>query len=709
MNTAILVILVSAVAPLCQASEKPISPALQVPVIDTLGPSLVAVEYTLRYDKGNEPIFGRVERCPKCGRTHILSQGGILVMEERPLEVAGFLVSARRVITTDLAIETRFIGKIDVGLHNRSVGAKIIGYYSGQNALLLEIDEPISGSIPLTFDAAAAAPYFIVDHAKTDGSWKTTMKSLPMTVSMTDRGRRFVAVPETGVIVDEKGTPAALSMKDELPVGDSWKRSPLDWPMISVEEMADLLVELKKWGERGVLRVSLEFRSPREDDTSGSAWGYGYDDDAALRNVLGVLVDSDRILVISNLKPNVTARLEKIVVHPADGEPVSASFAGTLRDFGCFLATLETPLQPSPNISRADIRETRNRLLLSAEIALQGERRVTYLGHRRVAAYAARWQGRIYPQIPGKSENVFLFDPNGDLLAAPVAIREKVTFERRRRDQETTVVTPLPYILSGLERDGRGLDPGNAPRSSERENRVAWLGVVLQGLDRELARANGVSDLTNDGRMGALVSYVYPGSPAEAAGIGQGSILLRLHAEGLPKPIDVSNDQWEPYYDNDWPPVLNEFSRILTDLGFGKQIRIEMFRDDKRAYIDHVITESPPHFESAPRYKSEALGLTVRDLTYEVRRHFQAGPDDPGVIVSKIEPGSKAAVASIEEQEIISHVNNVPIENVGEFEKLIDQVGDLKLMIRQMTQRRLVRIKHTDRIVDPVETGAAED
>ncbi|MCZ6682510.1 MAG: hypothetical protein O7B26_04945 [Planctomycetota bacterium] len=80
MNTAVLVILVSAAAPLCQASERPISPALQVPVIDTLGPSLVAVEYTLRYDKGNEPIFGRVERCPKCGRTHILNQGGILVM-----------------------------------------------------------------------------------------------------------------------------------------------------------------------------------------------------------------------------------------------------------------------------------------------------------------------------------------------------------------------------------------------------------------------------------------------------------------------------------------------------------------------------------------------------------------------------------------------------------------------------------------------------
>ena len=53
--------------------------------------------------------------------------------------------------------------------------------------------------------------------------------------------------------------------------------------------------------------------------------------------------------------------------------------------------------------------------------------------------------------------------------------------------------------------------------------------------------------------------------------------------------------------------------------------------------------QGPPSYDSAPKYKQEALGLTVRDMTYEVRRYLQKKDDDPGVVISKIELGSKAS------------------------------------------------------------------
>jgi hypothetical protein len=55
---------------------------------------------------------------------------------------------------------------------------------------------------------------------------------------------------------------------------------------------------------------------------------------------------------------------------------------------------------------------------------------------------------------------------------------------------------------------------------------------------------------------------------------------------------------------------------------------------------DFEIALGPRHYGSSPRYKFRTLGLTVRDLTYEVRRYFRCEPDAPGVIVSKIEPGA---------------------------------------------------------------------
>ena len=70
-----------------------------------------------------------------------------------------------------------------------------------------------------------------------------------------------------------------------------------------------------------------------------------------------------------------------------------------------------------------------------------------------------------------------------------------------------------------------------------------------------------------------------------------------------------------------------------------------LFIDGQIVNKDFVVTQSPRHFDSAPRHKSEILGMTVRDLTFEVRRHLLMKPDDPGVVISKIEPGENPSQA----------------------------------------------------------------
>ena len=254
-------------------------------------------------------------------------------------------------------------------------------------------------------------------------------------------------------------------------------------------------------------------------------------------------------------------------------------------------------------------------------------------------------------------------------------------------------------------------DPGNVPLSEQEEHRLAWLGTELQPLNRELARENKVSELTHDGATGALVSYVYPGSPAAGAGVEPGWILLRLLIEDQPRPLEIQADEtstivfpWqqldripEELFDRaptPWPLAENHLSRTLTDLGFGKKFKAEFFHDGKVITKDFVVTQSPTHYDSAPRYKSAALGITVRDLTYEVRLYFQKKDTDPGVIVSKVEPGSKGSVAGLKRYEVITHINDVEVKNVKDFEKQLGDAGDeLRLTVKRMTQGRVVKIK----------------
>ncbi|MCK4624001.1 MAG: PDZ domain-containing protein, partial [Phycisphaerae bacterium] len=275
-------------------------------------------------------------------------------------------------------------------------------------------------------------------------------------------------------------------------------------------------------------------------------------------------------------------------------------------------------------------------------------------------------------------------------------------------------------VLGDLDKN---IDKANIPLTEEEESRLAWMGVELQGLNKELARINNVSDLTNDGATGALVSYVYPGSPADKAGIEVGLVMLRIHAEDQPKPIEVRVESYgfagrafpwdrldtvpEQYYDRiprPWPSRENTVTRALTDLGFGKKYYVEFFSDGKIVKKDFKVIVSPPHYDTAKRHKSKPLGLTVRNLTYELQRYFQKKPGDPGVIISKIEPGSKASVSGLKPYEIITHVNGKEVADVKEFGKLIKDQAELQLLVKRMTRGRTVKIKLPPPTTQPAAT-----
>ena len=698
------------------AEPEPLSPAEQVALLDRLSPSLVRVEYTLQYDKGEAPaVRGCIERCPNCGNYHLNSADDV-VRDERPLEAAGFLLSPTQVLTADPLAHPRFVKGITARYAKGTAKAEIAAYVKGQNAIILKLSEPLAQATPLAFDAAKKGPYLAVTYQKLNGEWAAQAGALSMKLTSTESGRRFFAAPSQCVLVARDGTPVGACMKEQLPCDDTWKGSPESWPSMSAAEMAAALRALEERCSKCLLRVSLSFRSPKAQERSGYRGFHseGDEENATERNVTGLLLDEKRVLILAQLPAKITARLERVVVHPAAGKGVAAKFASTLTDYGALVATLDEPLEGAVTICSQPISDFRDTFLLSADVAIKGEARVAYFGHERITGFDTGWKQRIYPQLPGDGESLFLFDTKMALAAMPVSQRDKVTV-REEWSSTRAAVMPAAYLQEAVADLPKQADPNNVPLSEVEESRVAWMGVEMQSLGRELARANNVSDRTSDGEMGGLVTFVYPGSPAAAAGIEPGYILLRLHVESQPKPLEVrlQDDRyggadsfpWDrlddvpaEYFEQlpkPWPSVENSFTLALTDLGFGKKYTAEFFSDGKAISKEFQVAISPPHFDSAPRHKSEPLGLTVRNLTYEVRRYFQKKDDDLGVIVSKIEPGGKAAVAGLLPYEIITHVNDSPVTGVKDFERLIADQKQLRLSVSRKAQGRIVKIDMT--------------
>ena len=141
-----------------------------------------------------------------------------------------------------------------------------------------------------------------------------------------------------------------------------------------------------------------------------------------------------------------------------------------------------------------------------------------------------------------------------------------------------------------------------------------------------------------------------------------------------------------------WPNVDNTFNQSLTNLGFGASARLEVFRNSETFSEPFTVTQGPDHYNAASRFESESLGMDVRDMTFEVRRYFQLTEEDAGVIVSKLEPGEKAAVAGLKPYEIIIAVNDQPVTSVEQFEELITDQTALRFSVKRRDKGRVVKI-----------------
>jgi serine protease Do len=667
--------------------------------------SMVRVEYTLRYDQADAPtVYGWVKLCPVCGQMHPVASGYELLREERPVEMPGFLIAEDVVATPDISVESRFVESIKVR-HGESVSVATPKAWAKTGRMfLLGIEKPLAGTKPLTFDKAKKVVY-ILSFGNPSGMWTTSIQSFSGTPVRVDSGVEFRATGN-GLVVADDGTPVGLSLDSEVTADDGWQGSPIDRPLLSAERVTKMGQDTKGLADKTLLLAHMTFRSPKADKRHRR----GMDDEGGVTELFApaVVVEPNMVMVLADLKPEATARLERVGIEIGD-KTMTAKFKATIKHYGAFVADLESPIKGAAPLSQTDITTFRNSLMPTVNLKVQGSQRTANFCIRRFSAFEQGWKGHLRPDIDDSPET-FFFDAAGNLVAVPLAMRQDAddSSPRGTNAPQPIAAADIADMLKDLPAN---TDVANVPLSEEEENRLAWLGVEMQPLDKDLARANNVSHLTEEGQTGALVSYVYPESPAATAGIEAGAVLLRLHVPGRPLPIAINltrddyfagNFPWdrldevpEQYFDEipkPWPGADNSLNRALTDLGFGTKVTIDYVQAGKELSKELVVTPSPMYYDSAPRFQSVPLGITVRDLTYEVRRYFQRSAEDPGVIVTKIEPGSRASVAGIKPYEIITQVNDQPVATAADFGKLTKDQKELRLAVKRMLRGRVVKI-----------------
>ncbi len=163
-----------------------------------------------------------------------------------------------------------------------------------------------------------------------------------------------------------------------------------------------------------------------------------------------------------------------------------------------------------------------------------------------------------------------------------------------------------------------------------------WLGVSVQDLTEEMAASMKIA-----GRQGALVGDVFPGEPADRAGIKTGDLIVEVGGKA------VRN--------------THELLRIVATLQVGRKVALKIVRDGKEKTVEAMVGERKDAREIARIGKgTERFGMTVQEITPEMARHFgMAGKT--GVVVTRVAEGSPAEEAGIQAQDVILRVNRTEI------------------------------------------------
>ncbi len=699
-----------------KADQKESSLQARLAIAKSLAPSFVRVQYDLQYDRGDEPV----------SYSNMLTRGGSdasrrggggawtdLITDERPFETFGILLSPTTVLTLDTMFEPRFIAGIKVESSGQRVNAKVSQIAKDQDALILELASPLPNTKPIDFlnpESDKPDDLLLARFIRSRGEWSVEVDSFARSVALpADGSAPFTPVAQVGLIVDDQGRAVAARYDRRMPTDESWRGSPSTWNWSSASDHKAALDRARADADAGLLRVRMNFRSPKSNPNEGFGGG---DSESSITQWDGVAIATDpsTVLVLAHLKAKATARLEEIKIYDASGKAHAATFKGSLKDYGALVATLKEPLPGSIKLSSKPVASSRAKLLLTAEVEVQGENRVAYFGHTRLHGFRLGPKAALYPEY-SMDQLAFLIDPAEGLAMLPIVRRPKVALQDQGYGYNPPELTPATYIAHALASSESAFDPSNTPLNEQDENRLAWIGVELQPLDQELARINKVSDQTSDGENGAIITFVYAGSPADKVGLKPGDILIRLHVQGQPKPLDISVDSdrynfmenfpWDrldeipaEFHDKipaPWGSAENSFTRALTDLGDGTPYDAEVASSGTVRRVPMKVEFGPPHYASVKRFKSDATGITARNLSYEARRYLQLADADPGVVVSKVEDGSKAGVAGLRIFEVITHVNEQPVNNVAEIQAALAPGGEMRLTVKRMTQGRIVK------------------
>lgn len=175
-----------------------------------------------------------------------------------------------------------------------------------------------------------------------------------------------------------------------------------------------------------------------------------------------------------------------------------------------------------------------------------------------------------------------------------------------------------------------------------------WLGVSISDLTDVFKEEIGVK-----GKNGTFAIEVYMDSPADKAGIKPGDYIIELNG----KPVKTQE----------------QLVRDIGDLTVGEEASFKIIRTGKEIALKAKIDKRD---DSSVSDNSKLWpGFTVSPITDEIRTQGKIDKNVKGVIVYQIQAKTPGAFMGLQNYDVITAVNDVPVKNLKEYFSALNDIS----------------------------------
>ena len=192
------------------------------------------------------------------------------------------------------------------------------------------------------------------------------------------------------------------------------------------------------------------------------------------------------------------------------------------------------------------------------------------------------------------------------------------------------------------------------------------LGVQISDVSPEIAATYALHD-----NSGALVMALTPGSAAERAGIQIDDVIVSINGV---RPRDSG--------------ALRNTIGLFRP---GEEVQVGIIRDGMERTVTAVLGEQTAATEAR---ETEPEPKATFDPVFQGAELVDSDPaDTPGVLVSRVDPGSPAAERGLRPGDVITKVNRVPVASLAEAMPLLEGARSIILEIQRGNRSQLILMR----------------